>query len=538
MIEFMRIRKYFLIVTGGLLLVAAGCKKLDLGPSYQDTDLSFWQKPEAAEQTLNNCYAGMYSDDYFFFNESLSDNAFCSSPVNGGAVQSIAAGAYDGRTNRVAGEWAFHYGGIRNVNNLLANIDKVPGLAADLKARYQAEARFIRAFHYFHLVNWYGNVPLIKDEISYDESFNIGRSPKADVVSYILSELDEVTALLPLPSAYAEADKGRITKGAAAALKAKLLLYQSRWADAAAVLEGIMGGTYGTYTLYPSFSGIFQPENENNSEVMLDLEFVPVQRTQSMQRFFIPFTEGTLITGMAPSQSLIDDFIMANGKGINETGSGYNENTPFAQRDPRLEATIIHDGSSFVTKRGETVTIRTAPGTGDNAVDKADASPTGYYFRKYYDRTADGNNNSGLNLILLRYTDVLLMYAEAKAMQNQLNEDVWDKTIKAIRQRAGFTDPAALNYANYAAIGNTAMINLVRRERRSEMALESSRIFDIRRWKIAETVLNGTLYGMKVGTSNLAVNRRVFDAGKHYLWPVPQADIEMNNNLLPNNGGW
>ena len=87
-------------------------------------------------------------------------------------------------------------------------------------------------------------------------------------------------------------------------------------------------------------------------------------------------------------------------------------------------------------------------------------------------------------------------------------------------------------------MSNAAKVDLVRRERRSELALESQRIFDIRRWRIAETVMNGTLYGMKVGNSHLAVDQRVFDASKHYLWPVPQADIEMNKNLLPNNAGW
>lgn len=523
---------------GALLLGGAGCKDLDLGPSYQDTDLTFWQKPDAAVQSLNNVYAGMYSADYFFFNESLSDNAFSSSSVNGGQAQLIAAGAYDGRTNRVAGEWAFHYGGIRNANNLVANIDKVPNLDAALKARYLAEARFIRAFHYFHIATWYGDAPLIKDEISYEGSFQIARSPKAEVLKFVLDELDAISATLPLKNEYAEADKGRITRGAVAALKAKVLLYDSKWADAAAVLQQIMSGTYGAYSLFPSYAGIFQPENENNSEVILNMEFVPVQRTHSMQRFFLPFTEGQLITGMAPSQSLVDNYVMANGKAIGESGSGYNDATPFANRDPRLEATIIHDGSSFVTKRGETITIRTAPGTGDNAVDKADASQTGYYFRKYYDRTADGNNNSGLNLILIRYADVLLMYAEAKAMQGQLDEATWNNTIRLIRERAGFTDPAALNFANYSGLGSTGLTDLIRRERRSEMALESDRVFDIRRWKTAETVMNGILYGMKVGNSNLVVDRRVFNASKHYLWPVPAADVEMNKNLLPNNPNW
>lgn len=532
-------KRYCAMVLAAFLLGTTACKKLDLGPSYQDTDLTFWNNPEAAARALNNCYAGMYSEEYYFFNESLSDNALCSSSVNGGETRSIAEGAYDGRTNRVAGEWSYHFGGIRNCNNLLNNIDKVPGLDAGLKDRYMAEARFIRAFHYFQLMTWYGDVPLIENEISYEESFAIGRTPRAEILNYILQELDAVTAVLPLKNEYSEADKGRITKGAAAALKAKVLLYESRWDEVVAICEQfINGGTYGAYSLFPDYAGIFKPENENNSEVILDMQFVPVYRTHSMQRFFIPYTEGTLITGMAPSQELVDDYVMANGKGIREAGSGYNESTPFQHRDPRLEATIIHDGSSFVTKKGDTITIRTAPGTGDNAVDKSDASHTGYYFRKYYDRTADGNNNSGLNLILIRYTDILMMYAEAKTMLGQMDAAVWDKTIRAIRQRAGFTDPAALNFDNYAGLGNAGMMNLVRRERRCEFALESQRIFDIRRWRIAETVMNGILHGMKVGNSYLEADTRVFNPGRHYLWPVPQADIDMNKNLLPNNPGW
>lgn len=527
-------KKHF-IISAILLIALAGCQKLDLGPTYKDTDLDFWKKPDAAFNTLNNCYAGMYSDEYFFFNESLSDNAFCASTTNGGAVQSVAEGVYNGQTSRIAGEWAYHYGGIRNCNNLLDNIDKVPSLEATLKKQYIAEAKFIRAFHYFYLMTWYGDVPLILDEISFQNSYKISRSPKADVLKFVLDELDAVLPDLPIVG---QTDKGRITKGAVMALKARVQLYENNWQEVINICSGIMSQQYGSYGLFSSYAALFQPENENNKEVMLDMEYVPVTRTQAMQRYFIPFTEGTLICGVAPSQELVDDYIMLNGKGIKENGSAYNENDPYKNRDPRFEATLIHDGSSFTTKSGQTVIIHTQPGSGDNAMDKSNASPTGYYVSKYYDRTADGNNNSGLNLILIRYADILLMYAEAKAMLGQFDQTVWDNTIKQLRIRAGFTDPLALDYSNYSALSNDQKIALIRRERRCEFAIEGLRIFDIRRWKTAEAVLNSTLHGMKVNGAYKNVDTRVFDKSKHYLWPVPQTDIDMNANLKPNNPGW
>lgn len=526
-------KKYFLIVPALLFITA--CQKLDLGPTYKDTDLDFWKKPDAAFTTLNNCYSRLYKDEYFFFNESLSDNAFCASTGNGGAVQSIAEGVYNGQTARVTDEWSFHYGGIRDCNNLLNNIDNVPGLETKLKSQYIAEAKFIRALHYFNLITWYGDVPLIFDEISFPGSYSIKRTPRAEVLKFVLTELDACDESLP---AAGSTDKGRITKGAAMALKARVLLFENNWQQVVEICGDLMAGKYGDYALFESYSGLFEPVNENNKEVILDLEFVPVSRTHSMQRFFIPFTEGNLICGMAPSQELINDYVMTNGKAINDAGSGYDASKPYVNRDPRFEATIIHDGSVFTTKKGQTITINTTPGSGDNGMDNLNASPTGYYVSKYYDKTADGNNNSGLNLILIRYADVLLMYAEAKIMLNQLNESVWNETIRKVRLRAGFTDQRALEYLYYSALTIDQKIALIRRERRCEFAMEGMRIFDLRRWKIAENLLNGQLHGMLVNGAYKVIDTRVFDKSKHYLWPVPQSDLDMNKSLYPNNPGW
>ncbi|HEY1114248.1 MAG TPA: RagB/SusD family nutrient uptake outer membrane protein [Chitinophagaceae bacterium] len=533
----MQAKRYIGIAVVMLMLALPACRKLDLAPSYQETDLDFWKRPDAALNTLNTVYAQMYSDEYFFFNEDLSDNAFCVSQVNGGRVRNIAEGAYDGRTDRVAGEWAFHYSGIRGCNNLLANIDKVPGLTDVLRSRIIAETRFIRAFHYFNLYTWYGDVPLITTEISFDESFQVKRAPKTEVMNFVLSELDFCEANLPTNVQYGGEDKGRVTKGAAIALKARAYLYDGKWQEVITNCEKLIGTTEnGTYGLVNDYAGLFTAANEYSKESILEIVYIPAKRTHNQQRFFIPRTEGQLICGVAPSQELVDDYVMINGKAIGEAGSGYDEENPYENRDPRFYATIVYDGANWTRRDGSIIEIRTAPGTGNNSVDNADATPTGYYVAKYYDKTADGANNSGLNLMLIRYADVLLMYAEAKNELTQMNAQVWDNTIGALRKRAGFTDIAALNFN--AALSQSELREVIRRERRTELAMEGLRVFDIRRWRIAENVLNGTLHGFKVDGSYLNVDNRVFDKNKHYLWPVPQNELDLNPNLKPNNPGW
>jgi hypothetical protein len=143
-----------------------------------------------------------------------------------------------------------------------------------------------------------------------------------------------------------------------------------------------------------------------------------------------------------------------------------------------------------------------------------------------------------LNLILIRYADVLLMYAEAKNELGQLDAGVWDKTIKALRARAGFTDAPALNFS---ATGQANLRNIVRNERRVELAMEGLRVFDIRRWHTAETVLNGWAHGAKFGPASvdngyIRANLRTFDKGKNYLWPIPRDERAVDPNLTQNPG--
>ncbi|MBC3539127.1 RagB/SusD family nutrient uptake outer membrane protein [Rufibacter sediminis] len=536
-----RFSKLTIYVVGFFLISFTACKDLELYPESRFTDANYWTTTEKALSVLNTAYSQMYRSDYYFYNEGATDNAYSGRGDQNG-VASLAAGTYDASLGRIIDQWNYHYAGIKTCHIFLENVDRVENMDPVLRERMKAEARFIRAFHYFKLMTWYGAVPLFDRDISIEESRSIARTPRPLVLEFVLNELTQIADALPVNTAYAAADKGRITKGAAIALKGRTLLYEGRWEDVVTTCESLMNGSNGTYSLFPSYQGLFLPQNENNNEVILDLQFVPQFRAYSHYFDMAPIIAGARLNNLAPTQELVDSYLTENGKMIREAGSGFEETNPYANRDPRLAATIAYHNSTWTKLDGSTVTVYTRPGT-DPSDAKPDeyrpggvSSPTGYYFRKYYDPTSGPNFLSGLNLIMIRYADVLLMYAEAKHELGQMNEGVWNQTIRPIRERAGFTNPEALNYT---ALGSDAMRSLIRNERRIEFALENNRIFDIRRWRIAEQVLNGWAHGARFGPASvdngyIRVNQRTFDPNKHYLWPIPRSERAVNPNLTQN----
>jgi hypothetical protein len=551
-----------------LFIVAmASCKKIDLSPRDKYPDDDFWQVNANVNIALDNCYSQQISggqsgssspSQAYFYNEALSDNAYCPLDVNVGTPTQISSGNdanFNPGINRVKYEWGSYYTNIRSCNLFLENVSRNTTLAAPLVARMKAEARYLRAQALFRLTNFFGDVPLVTHVLSIDESKSIKRTPKADVVNYILTELDSAAAVLPTRDAQAASDRGRITKGAALAMKARVLLYNARWAECSAVCESLMNNqaTNGTYSLVPKFPDIFATNNKYNSEVIADLGYVAPDRAWTDWGDFGPFYTGPNATAstnnnLVPTQDLVESFLTLDGKAIGDAGSGYDENNQYVNRDPRLGYTVVYDGYQWVNNLGTTQTIYIKPGTAPDASNKKnEAGPTGtssgYYWRKYFDPTAvSGTFQYGENIIITRWAEVLLMEAEAKTMLGQMNAAVWDATIKPLRTRAGFTNTLALNYP-----GNTSlsMIDQVRNERRSELAFESQRYDDIKRWKIAEVVLNhpvgSEVRGAKFAAGNTAYIKlvvRLFNPAKHYLWPVPTESIQTDPALLPQNPGW
>lgn len=520
--------------------VLFSCRKLDQPNTREFTEEAYWRDAQDALDALTSCYENIDNDGYFFGNEALSDNAFVSG-TGFNTTSLVAAGSYDQANARIKDEWGYRFRAIRKCNIVLLNIDKVPNMDAVLKKRIMAEARFIRAYSYFQMVNWFGDVPFYTNLISVDEAKTIGRTPKATILQFIFTELAEIRPDLPTNIQYAEKDRGRITRGAAIALTARIRTYTEEWPEVKKECEALINSTdNGTYDLVGNYEDLFKVSNEFNNEVVLDLQFGG-GRTYGTQRSFLPQTVALLRSVLVPTQDLVDDYIMLNGKGIAEAGSGYNENTPYQDRDPRFAATIIYHGATITDFNGAVQTILTQPGSNPatNSVDDQGASPTGYYFRKFYDPTAS-NYNSGLNLPLLRFADVLLMYAEAMAKTDAMDAAVWNKTIRRLRVRAKFTDAGALEFP--VGTSQTQLLNVVKRERRAELAFEGLRAFDIRRWKIADVVLNKPVRGIKVasGAFNkdpngyIIVENRTFTNPKHYLWPVPTFERDQNKNLGQN----
>ena len=262
---------------------------------------------------------------------------------------------------------------------------------------------------------------------------------------------------------------------------------------------------------------------------------MPISREQNIMYNTLPPSMGGY-SNLAPLKSLVDSYIMLNGKAITEDGSGYDPSHPWDNRDPRLAATIMYPGNSYPVTGG----VVEPDWAGRDAFNStSDVTPTGYYIRKWWDNTYRLTLQSSLNAIIIRYADVLLMNAEAHAELGTLDEAVWNATVRKIRTRAGFTDASALDFP-----ADADLKAIVRNERRAELAFEGSRRTDIIRWKTAETVLKGWCHGMytgeTVGTDDgfVRIEQRQFDPAKHYLWPIPQKERDLTNNNLEQNPNW
>ena len=526
-----------------IVLIAAtalySCNDLDLAPTNRFTDANYWTSTEKAAAVLNMAYNQMFSANYFFANERLTDNLYEGRGSTSEKI--ITSGQADATLGRFADEWSNCYQGIKTTHIFMDNVDLVPDMDSEVRDRMIAEARFIRASLFFRLTSHYGDVPLFDYSISREEANSIERSPKSEVIEFIRNELTSIVSDLPQKDGYSDKDKGRITQGAAMMLLARTYLYENDWSNVASITQRIMSGEFGQYELFNSYEGLFLPENEQNDEVILDLGYTPELRTWMEMYDGIPISQGGRINQFAPTQELVDNYIMRNGKAINETGSGYNENDPYINRDPRLNATIVYHGYQWRDGDGNISTIYIRPGSSADAgatnLDEysgpgQNSTSTGYYIRKYFDPEAPEGMNSGLNLILMRYADVLLMYAEAKNELGEMNETVWNQTIRPIRERAGFTDTDALNYPS-----DVNMRELIRSERRSELAIEGLRIFDIRRWGTIETVMNGKPHGARFAANNtqyIELEDRIFEPGRDYLFAIPQSQRDINENLTQN----
>lgn len=543
--------KYTVAFLSGVSLLAfAGCNPLDQAPTNKFTDDTFWSSADRAQSVVNMAYNQMYSHTKFLDDEALSDNIF--EQRGGPDTRTIRTGTANASTGLFESEWKWIYQGIKTCNVFMDKVDLVPDLNEDSKAGMIAQIKFIRAYLYFRAVNFYGAVPFFLSDITLDQSKTSVRTPKADIIPQLVSEVESVIPVLPSRDELSASDNGKITKAAAMVLLARIYMYNPDlypdWAsEVADICDDLIHNQaeYGTYSLFTTadehcsaYENLFMSAYEYNSEVILDYSAMETIKQWTTFNNLAPMAVGSALIQRAPTRELVDDYLMFNGKKIDESGSGYNESDPYSNRDPRLLYTIGCHGKIWkdVNNNGA-YTEYTLDVLSNESKDKfsvgSNSTPTGFFVRKYYDMGHGPEFKQWNNIIMMRYADVLLMYAEAKHALGEFDQNVWDETIRPIRERAGFSEDVC---AYPSSLGSDQMQDLIRRERRCELALEGLRYYDILRWNIGSDVLNCNVRSSSE-TGSVILDARVF-SDRDKLWSIPQSQLELVPTLLPNNPGY
>lgn len=541
-------KKYLSIIAAALLMGSfSSCSDfLDRYPLEGLSDESFWKTEKDAEMAVSNLYNVLPTWD--------TDEAINSDDAVHGikwAAGNQSKGVYDPADYG----WSGEYGYIRQANLILEKIQEMD-LSEDAYKKLEGQARFFRAYTYFTLIRSFGAVPYIDKPLELTDVENITRTPKDEVYAKVMEDFD--IAIADLPVQWDETNSGRITKGAAMAMKARAALYYNNWQTAMDEAKKVMD--LGQYELYDKdntgrYKELFWEVADGCDEFILSVQFNAPTRTHYLIGWECFPTLGW--GGLNPTQSLVDAFEDINGAPITSEASVYDPTNPFANRDPRLEVNVLHDGE---TMYGVTIKVAPLSSSGNTGIGQhGDATATGYYQQKWLDPSIDPQSTGwdmGKDWVVIRYAEVLLTYAEAKNELSPLDPSAFD-AVNQVRRRVGMpdlqnTDPTKPTYCGTQDDLRKRIWN----EWRVEFALEGGkRQWDIRRWGIAKDVLNAPFEGLRytlVDDPNapkgdngkkciLYVGEPLKLTGSHYedhnyLLPIPQTEIDLNPKLEQNPG--
>ncbi|KQS42011.1 RagB/SusD family nutrient uptake outer membrane protein [Pedobacter sp. Leaf194] len=485
------IQKIGLIALCSGLLILPACKKsfLDVDPQAQQPAVSFWKTQDDATKAVNSIYANLRSWENTAF-PALAVESIAGDDAEKGSSANDASylNGFDSFTvtsteGQLQGFWTGQYQNINLCNQVLDNIPAIT-MDANLKARYIAEAKFVRAYSYFRLVRAFGDVPLRLKVPKDATEFNIPRTPKAQVWAAIEQDLNDAAATLP--QTYPATDLGRATKGAALALHAKVAMYQQKWADVLAYTNTVMTMGYG---LVPNYEQSFRLNNENSVESVFEIqcEIRPA------------------IAGSATSQ-------YSQVQGVRGSVGGWGFNVPTAALaaayepgDTRRDGTIIFRGET--TPEGDAIDP-----TGDNPM---------YNQKSYvpFSLIITGfNEGAQQNVRVLRYADVLLMNAEAANEQG--NPTLAKSSLNLVRARARGGVAGVL--PDVTTSDKDALRTAIQKERQVELAMESDRYFDV----------------IRQGRAAAVFGPKGWKANKNEVWPIPSTEIDLSAGTLTQNPGY
>ena len=565
------------------LLLLAGCQNLELNPLSEGSTGSWFSNENEFVMALNELYRHFPNPDpteanqnnYWWwetnrwghtdrFSDDWSQRENLYDWNNGGFTSELA-------TVRIS--WQSNYAGITRVNTLLENVQKarIEGkIPEETLLQYEGEASFFRACFYSFLIFLWGDVPFYTEYILLDDAFKIGKTDKNIILEQIYKDFDK--AIETLPAAYSGMQ--RVTKGAAYAFKARTAIWMLDWPVAAAAAKSCIDME--VYSLHPDFASLFLQKTRTSPELIFALpRSRALMNNADATTNRLPRNSGGNNTAQ-PSWELLCAFTCTDGLPIDKSPL-YNPKRPFENRDPRLAETMTEIGSEFLgfiydpgVRQVRNLTTGAMINNNDSRLVNQYAAYNGMCIKKGVDEDWLGARETDCNLIIMRYADVLLMYAEAKMELNQIDNSVLE-ALNRIRARGyGVAHTQTDLYPAITETNQSRLRTIIRMERRVELAWENRRWFDLIRWRLAEVALSRPVYchpqgdvlqaiidsgdyffpdALPVIDENglvdlsplyatgkiISIVQRVFDM-RQYLMPIPENEIRVCPNIFQNDG--
>lgn len=619
-------KKFITAIIAGLVLCTVSCTKMDLSPKDKAASGNWFQNAEQFEMCLNALLHQMYwpmERNEWGDSEQIELDLLTDDGTNRNSLSRFLTDGVDGSFPLSSQMWNISYKGINRCNKILRELPKAKESMPEEKYNMILGcAKFYRACFYGRIIQHFGDPVIVPEDWDFDftevsaKAYDLGRSDRWEWSDWVLDELEEAAALLPVT--YGGGEVIRATRGAAWGMKTRYALFFAsirKWdtdklgnQDEAMRLFGVAAEaaakvmSLGVYKLHDDFGELFKMKTHNSPEGIFVL---PRSKALSAENKYEYLYKGATtaklprLSGAAtcctccPSWDLLCAFYDNQGLPIDKS-TVYSPANPFVNRDPRCTYTIVEFGTEhlgviyqphfdypkvYSSREGKEVDnydtrSYLVEGTGNQY-----ASYNGLVLRKHVDSDWLSPFEAENDKIILRYADVLDMYAEAKIEMDQIDQSVLD-AMNMVRARAYHADYTGRNYPKITTTDQAALRTILRAERRMEFAWENLRLYDIWRWRIAEKVLNYANYGIPAkdqknqrryiddgmwfhgavptideddcpdftntasgkkdfftsGTYAVKLSQRKFVAPKSYLWPIPITTTNVMKNIKNNEG--
>lgn len=582
-----KIKIYIWIIIAGISFTS--CYDLDTFPADKVSTGTFWQTEEHVKEGLMGVYTAMKADRALGLHCMFDNLGEIGYGYDHTSYQEAFLGTYNTNTFWVSDKWSQFYEGVQRANGFIANVLKMTSLDDAVKEKYIAEAKFMRAFYYFSLLDVFGGVPYYDETTNVNADYSNMKNPRStaeQIRNYIVQDLTD--AISKLDPTVPDSEYGRATRGSAYALRGKVYLYNKEWDKAISDFEEVVynkTANYG-YELHADYADLFKMYGgKKNKEMIFSIQNKGGAGNPYGMKLPLHLgnhgTYGRAWNNGVPSCDLVDMYEYPDGKPFNwdDIYSGYNEAdvatrqkllqiklsadgkkieslldadttkilAAYTNRDPRLMATVIVPYSTFngwVSNADKEVMLVLhstlnnggTPDSNNGFIRNNNGTWTTYFWRKFVpesdlDGAITDRAHSPIEFPLIRLADVLLMLSEAYNEAGELSKAVIE--LNKVRARESVEMPGLNSGPSWLAVTTKEeMTERIRKERAVELACEGHRFSDLRRWGIAKTVLSGrpakSIYG------NVQYTHKFTD--RDMLWPIPGVEIERNSEIKQNPG--